>query len=155
MSARTISTVVLLAVAGSIASAASAAVANRAQDGRRTGIAFDRRLPAMDGAQLAMKVVDVHVAPGAASPPHRHNCVVAVYVVQGAMRMSVRGGADSVYRRGEVFLELPTDVHQTSANASASDSAHFTATFVCDHQGPLSIPAPGAPGAGGGRSLTR
>ena len=68
---------------------------------------------------------------------------VAGSLAGAAMRMSVRGGADSVYRRGEVFVELPTDVHQTSANASASDSAHFTATFVCDHPGPLSVPAPG------------
>ena len=140
MTGSVLRSVILVAVAGSLA---GAAIATRPQDGRRTGIAFDRRLPVMDGAQLAMKVVDIHVAPGAASPPHRHNCVVVVYVVLGAMRMSVRGGADSVYRRGEVFVELPTDVHQTSANASASDSAHFTATFVCDHSGPLSVPAPG------------
>jgi quercetin dioxygenase-like cupin family protein len=68
-----------------------------------------------------------------------------VYVVAGAMRMQVRDGRDSIYRAGETFFERPTDVHQVSANASTSDSAHFTATFVCDHEGPLSTPAGAAP----------
>jgi quercetin dioxygenase-like cupin family protein len=96
----------------------------------------------MDGQKLLMKVADVRVPPGAASAPHRHGCAVVVYVISGAMRMQVRGGRDSVYRQGETFFERPTDVHQVSANASAVDSAHFTATFVCDHAGPLTTPAP-------------
>ena len=112
---------------------------------QRSRIAFDRALPAMNGKQLVLKVVDVRYGPGESSAAHRHNCAVVVYVIDGAMRMSVRGSRDSVYTRGQTFLEMPTDVHQVSANASASDSAHFTATFVCDHEGPLSTPAPDAP----------
>lgn len=108
----------------------------------RSGLAFDQPLPAMDGQKLLMKVADVRVPPGASSAPHRHGCAVVVYVISGAMRMQVRGGRDSVYRQGETFFERPTDVHQVSANASAVDSAHFTATFVCDHAGPLTTPAP-------------
>jgi quercetin dioxygenase-like cupin family protein len=110
----------------------------------RSRIAFDRTLPAMDGQQLNMKVVEVRYGPGEASTPHRHDCAVVVYVISGAVRMAVRGGRDSVYRRGETFHERPTDIHQVSANASASDSAHFTATFVCDHTGPLTTPVPPA-----------
>jgi quercetin dioxygenase-like cupin family protein len=105
-------------------------------------IAFDRPLPPMDGQHLVMKVVDVRMPPGATGTPHTHGCAVVVFVVDGAVRMSVRGGRDSVYHRGETFHEQPTDIHQVSANASTTDSAHFTATFVCDHQGPLSTPVP-------------
>ncbi|MBL0170377.1 MAG: cupin domain-containing protein [Gemmatimonadaceae bacterium] len=108
----------------------------------RNGLAFDQTLPEMDGKKLVMKVVDIHVPPGAKSTPHTHGCAVVVYVVSGAMRMQVRGGPDSVYRAGGTFYERPTDVHQLSDNASATDSAHFTATFVCDHVGPLSSPVP-------------
>ena len=106
------------------------------------GVVFDQTLPEMDGKKLIMKVVDVHVAPGASSAPHTHGCAVVVYVISGAMRMAVRGGPENVYRAGGTFFERPTDTHQVSANASATDSAHFTATFVCDHVGPLSTPAP-------------
>ena len=108
----------------------------------RSGFAFDQALPPMDGKQLSMKVVDVRVPPGASSAPHKHGCAVVVYVISGAMRMQVRGGVDSVYQRGQTFFERPSDIHQVSANASAVDSARFTATFVCDHTGPLTTPVP-------------
>ena len=105
-------------------------------------LAFDRSLPEMDGKKLIMKVVDIRVAPGAKSTPHTHGCAVVVYVISGAMRMQVRGAPDSVYRAGSTFYEKPTDIHQMSDNASATDSAHFTATLVCDRVGPLTTPVP-------------
>lgn len=135
-----------LAVGAVAACLAVAAIAVAAQQPvQRTRVAFDRALPPMDGKHLVMKVVDVRYGPGESSAPHRHGCAVVVFVIDGAVRMSVRGGRDSVYRRGETFHETPTDVHQVSANASTSDSAHFTASFVCDHDGPLSTPAADAP----------
>lgn len=129
-----------LAVAGTVALGTVAA--GLAKQPSRGGLAFDQTLPEMDGKKLTMKVVDVRVPPGAKSSPHTHGCAVVVYVVSGAMRMQVRGGPDSVYRAGGTFYERPTDIHQLSDNASATDSAHFTATFVCDRVGPLSSPAP-------------
>ena len=113
---------------------------------QRARLAFDKALPAMDGAHLVMKVADVRYGPGESSTPHRHNCAVVVFVIGGAVRMQVRGGPDSVYHRGETFHETPTDIHQVSANASNADSAHFTATFVCDHAGPMSVAVPDAHG---------
>ena len=110
------------------------------QPAQRSRMLFDRPLPAMDGAHLTMKVVEVRFAPGESSPPHKHGCAVVVYVVDGAVRMQVRGGPDSTYHRGETFHERPTDIHQVSANASATDSARITATLLCDHAGPLSVP---------------
>jgi quercetin dioxygenase-like cupin family protein len=133
--------VVALAAAGVVVTAAEARVAAQ-QAPQRSRIAFSRDLPAMDGAHLNMKVVDVRLGPGESSPPHRHNCAVVVYVVDGVVHMQVRGGPDSTYRRGETFFESPTDIHQVSANASRTDSAHFTATFTCDHAGPLTTPVP-------------
>ncbi|MCC6318592.1 MAG: cupin domain-containing protein [Gemmatimonadaceae bacterium] len=112
--------------------------------GAKSAVIFDRALPAMDGRQLNVKVVDVRYGPGGGSTPHRHGCAVTVYVVSGAMRMGVRGEPDSVYTAGQVFFERPTDIHQVGANASATDSAHFTATFVCDRPGPLTTPVPPA-----------
>lgn len=111
----------------------------------KSRIAYERSLPPMDGKQLNVKIVEVESAPGQSSAPHKHGCAVMVYVIQGAMRMSVRGGRDSVYRAGETFFESPTDIHQTSANASTTEPARFTATFVCDHTGPLTTPVPPAP----------
>lgn len=136
--------VATLAVVGLVASGVVAAHASQ-QPAPRSRIVFDRDLPPMDGKMLNMKVVDVRVAPNVSSAAHKHGCAVVVYVISGAMRMQVRGGRDSVYRSGETFHERPDDIHQVSANASATDSAHFTATFVCDHVGPLSTPANASP----------
>lgn len=124
---------------------ASAAVVRQPARPAQPPLPFDQPLPPMDGQHLRMKVVDVRMPPGASGAPHSHGCAVVVYVVQGAVRMSVRGGKDSVYHAGEVFHERPTDIHQVSANASQTDSARFTATFVCDRDLPLSTPAPPAP----------
>lgn len=38
----------------------------------------------------------------------------------------------------------PNGVHQVSANASKQDSVRFLASFACDHDPPLTKPAPGA-----------
>lgn len=135
--------VVLLAVVASLLG--TAAFALQQPPRAPNPMVFERTLPAMDGQHLNMKVVDIRMPPGAKGAPHTHGCAVVVYVVQGAVRMSVRGGRDSVYTVGQVFHERPTDIHQTSDNASATDSARFTATFVCDHDGPLSTPVPPAP----------
>lgn len=99
---------------------------------RQSRTAFDRALPAMNGRELQMKVFEVNYAPGQKSAPHAHGCAVAVYVTSGAIRMAVRGGADSVYKKGDVFFEQPTDIHQVGENASATEPATFTATMVCD-----------------------
>lgn len=130
---------IVVVVAGGVLMALRTAAASQPA---RNPLVFDRALPAMDGAHLNMKVVDLHVAPGQVSAPHKHGCAVVVYVISGRMKMSVRGGTDSVYGPGQTFHETPTDIHQVSSNASATDSAHFTATFVCDHAGPLTTPVP-------------
>jgi quercetin dioxygenase-like cupin family protein len=125
--------------------ASARAAGLRQQGAQRARIAFDHDVPAMDGQHLNLKVVDVRYGPGESSTPHKHGCAVVVYVVAGTMRMQVRGGVDSVYHSGETFYESPTDIHQVSANVSVTDSARFTATFLCDHAGPLSVPAGGTP----------
>lgn len=114
--------------------------ANARQTGR-SRLVFEQKLDVMDGTKLKQTVVEVVYAPGQSGAPHRHNCHVTVFVTRGAVRMGVRGAPDSVYQVGQVFHERPSDVHQVGANASATDSAAFTATFVCDRDGQLTLPA--------------
>jgi quercetin dioxygenase-like cupin family protein len=45
-----------------------------------------------------------------------------------------------VYQAGDSFYESPGGRHLVSANASQSQPAIFTATFVCDHAAPLTTP---------------
>lgn len=50
-----------------------------------------------------------------------------------------------IYKAEENFYESQNAVHPLAANASGTEPAKFIAFFVCDHDAPLSTPAPGEP----------
>ena len=115
----------------------------------RTSIVFSHALPALDPAHLQVTTVEVTYPPGGSSTPHSHPCPVIGYVLKGAVRMQVKGGAEHLYRPGDSFYEEPNGIHMVSKNASATDPATFLAYFICDHEGPLSVKVPtnSSPGA--------
>jgi quercetin dioxygenase-like cupin family protein len=132
-----------------IGAAASAAVLTAAlvagaasPDGRtQSRKAFSGKLPALDGQHLEATIVEVTYAPGGANPAHRHPCPVVGYVLEGVVRMQVKGKPEQIYKPGDTFFETPADVHLVSANASQDAPARFLAYFVCDRATPLSVPA--------------
>jgi quercetin dioxygenase-like cupin family protein len=112
------------------------------QNGGRTRLTLSHVLPRLDGEHLKVSAVEVIYAPGGSSLPHTHPCPVVGYVVEGAVRMQVKGGAEAVYKAGDSFYEDPNGIHLVSANASDKQPAKFIAYFVCDHDVPLSSPVP-------------
>jgi quercetin dioxygenase-like cupin family protein len=102
--------------------------------------AFSGKLPALDGQRLEATIVEVTYPPGGANPAHRHPCPVIGYVLEGALRMQVKGQPERIFKAGETFIETPSDVHEVSANASLEAPARFLAYFVCDRATPLSVP---------------
>ena len=111
---------------------------------------FSHALPQMDGGHLRVSVEEVAYGPGESSPPHSHPCPVIGYVAKGAIRTQVKGEPEAIYKAGEIFYEAPNGVHLVSANASNQEPATLIAYFVCDHDTPLSVDAPGH-GAPGGK----
>ena len=103
---------------------------------------LSQKLPTMDGANLTVKLIDVTYAAGAASRPHSHPCVVVGYVVDGAIVSQVKGEAEGAYPAGKAFYEAPNGVHAVSKNASATAPSKLLAIFICDKEGPLTVPAP-------------
>ena len=129
-------------VAGLLFAAASAA-APQTPSPSQSRIALSRTLPAMDGKEIRVKLVDVTYAPGGANASHSHPCPVVGYVLQGALRMRVNDAPEAIYRTGDTFYEGPGDIHRTSANASATEPARFLAYFMCDREvAQLSVPTP-------------
>jgi quercetin dioxygenase-like cupin family protein len=114
----------------------------------RTRVVFSHPLPRLDPAHLQLTTVEVTYPPGGSSAPHTHPCPVIGYVLKGAVRMQVKGGAESIYRAGDSFYEEPNGVHLVSANASATEPAVFLAYFICDHSAPLSTKVPASPSQG-------
>jgi quercetin dioxygenase-like cupin family protein len=95
-------------------------------------------LPGIPGKEGLMLTVEL--APGAASPPHRHNASTFVYVLEGKIVMQVKGGPEVTLGPGETFYELPTDIHTVGKNASATQSAKFLVFMVKEKGAPVSMP---------------
>src|SRR5579863_4741947 len=106
---------------------------------------FTHALPVLDGGHLQAKVVEVTYGPGESSAPHSHPCAVIGYVLEGAVRMQVKGEPEAIYKVGQSFYEAPNRIHAVSANASKTERARFLAYFTCDRDAPLTMPAPGEP----------
>jgi quercetin dioxygenase-like cupin family protein len=108
----------------------------------RSRVVTTRALPALDGRNLRTTMVEVSYEPGGSSSPHSHPCPVLGYVIEGAVRMRIKGEPEAIYRAGESFHEAAGGVHEVSANASAQVPAKLLAVFVCDRETPLSLPPP-------------
>lgn len=76
-------------------------------------------------ANPEMLVLEVTLAPGQASSPHRHNAHVFVYMLEGEVTMQVAGGEPVVLTPGQMFYENPDDIHSVSRNNSSTEPAKF------------------------------
>jgi quercetin dioxygenase-like cupin family protein len=95
-----------------------------------------RDLAGVAGKEVLM--ITVTYPPGVASLPHRHDAQVFVYVLEGELRMQVRGAAEVIVKPGDTFYEGPDDVHQVSANASSTAPAKLLVFMVKDKSRPPS-----------------
>jgi quercetin dioxygenase-like cupin family protein len=131
--ARALASIVLLA-------SCHAGLASKPSQGAQDRLAISQTLPRLDGEHLGIKLVEVTYPPGASSKPHSHPCAVVAYVVDGAIRVHIKGTPEAVYRAGESFYEPPNSAHLVSANASDKERAKFAAFFTCDRDTALSVP---------------
>lgn len=99
-----------------------------------------RDLAGASGKEVRMLTVEY--PPGVASPPHRHNAQVFVFVLAGSVKMQVAGSPVVTLGPGETFYEGPEDVHTVSANASQTEPARILVVMVRDKSAPLSTDAP-------------
>ncbi|GJD51306.1 hypothetical protein OPKNFCMD_4060 [Methylobacterium crusticola] len=134
-----------VAIAASWASASLVSRPGQAHDLETVEPAFEHALPKVPGKSLIAVVVTY--PPGGKSLPHRHARSAFIYarVLTGAVRSRVGDVPAKVYRAGESFFEEPGAHHQTSENASGSESASLLAVFIVDADDkPLTVPDPGA-----------
>lgn len=120
----------LLFLAGDRAPAASSAAVKTL---------MERELPDLAGKEALMLTVEY--PPGGASPPHRHDADVLVYVLAGEVTMQVAGQPARTIGPGGTFYEGPADVHVKSANTSTTAPAKLLVFMVKDRNRPVSLPA--------------
>ena len=87
-----------------------------------------------------MLVLEIDLAPGQESMPHRHNAHVFVYVLEGKVNMQVAGGELMTLSPGEMFYEKPGDIHSVSRNASATEPAKILVHMIRTIGTAVSIP---------------
>ena len=81
-----------------------------------------------------VRMLTVEYPPGGASPPHRHDAQVFVYVLSGSLRMQVQGSPVVTLQAGQTFYEGVNDVHTISENASRSQPAKILVFMVKDRK---------------------
>ncbi|MFZ5504762.1 MAG: cupin domain-containing protein [Pseudomonadota bacterium] len=127
----------LFAALLSLAFIATPAAAHEA--GHGGGVAQRLSQPLQPGLDEGVLLV-VTLAPGEASPAHRHQAHVFVYMLEGEVLMQVAGGPERRLRPGDVFEEKPDDIHTQARNLSGTAPARF-AVFMVKKQGvPVVLP---------------
>lgn len=116
--------------------ALTTAGAAKAVEDARVALLLTQALPDLPDREIVLATVEY--LPGGASAPHRHDAHVFVYVLAGAVRMQISGHAATTLTAGQVYYESPDDIHQLSANASATEPAKLLVIWLKDRQRPLS-----------------
>jgi len=75
-------------------------------------------------------VLELEVAPQAASKPHRHPGPVVGYVLEGELEVAVDDGPVKVYKPGEVWYEPSRALHRVNKNPSRTKPARFLAFMM-------------------------
>jgi quercetin dioxygenase-like cupin family protein len=86
----------------------------------------------ISGPEKEVVMLTVTYPAAGASLPHRHDAQVFVYVLEGELKMQVRGSPVVTLRPGETFYEAPDDVHVVSANASKTNRAKILVVMIKD-----------------------
>jgi len=89
--------------------------------------------PLAENQEILM--LQLQIAPGEASAPHRHNAHTYVYVLNGTMIMQVDGAEAVTLHAGDTFYENPDNIHLRSENPSTTDSASIL-VFMIKTKGP-------------------
>ena len=105
----------------------------------RARVVFQQPFPRLDGTHLTTFIVDVRYSPNGSSPSHTHPCPLIAHVIEGTVRVRIKGQPEAVYKAGESFYEAPNGIHEGTQNLSSTDAARLIAFFVCDHKTPLTV----------------
>jgi quercetin dioxygenase-like cupin family protein len=84
---------------------------------------------------VAMMVVEY--APGAGSPPDRHQGPVFGYVLQGKVEIGTDQHAPITYAEGDLWYEAARETPRLSRNASATEPAKILTFLIAEKGQPL------------------
>src|SRR2546427_318437 len=106
---------------------ALAAQSNPAQAGTGRKAVFLQDLPKVTLDNWTVTATEISYPPGASSAQHKHPGFVLGYVLEGEVRMQVKGQPEMTFLVGQMFYEPPGAIHAVSRNASDTKPARFLA----------------------------
>ncbi len=90
------------------------------------------------GREVMMITLDI--PPGGGSPAHRHPGAHNFgYVLEGAYKIKVGDGPETVLTKGQTFYEAPGQLHAVSSNASNTEPAKVLVVVVNEIGKPLTV----------------
>ena len=93
----------------------------------------------VSGREVMMLTLDI--PPGGGSPPHRHPGAHNFgYVLEGAYKIKLDNGPETVLTKGQTFYETPGQLHAVSRNGSDSEPAKVLVVVVNEAGKPLTVP---------------
>ena len=91
------------------------------------------------GHEVMMITLDI--PPGGGSQPHRHPGHHNFgYVLEGAYRIKLDNGPETILTKGQFFYEAPGQLHAVSRNASETEPAKVLVVVVAESGKPLTVP---------------
>ena len=91
------------------------------------------------GHEVMMITLDI--PPGGGSQPHRHPGHHNFgYVLEGAYKIKLDNGPETILTKGQFFYEAPGQLHAVSRNASETEPAKVLVVAVAESGKPLTVP---------------
>jgi quercetin dioxygenase-like cupin family protein len=91
------------------------------------------------GHEVMMITLDI--PPGGGSQPHRHPGHHNFgYVLEGAYKIKLDSGPETILTKGQFFYEAPGQLHAVSRNASETEPAKVLVVVVAESGKPLTVP---------------
>jgi quercetin dioxygenase-like cupin family protein len=132
--------IMLGSVAGLLAETLAAQTsAAKGDTGRRAVLLQD--LPKVTLDNWTVTATEISYSPGASSAQHKHPGFVLGYVLEGEVRMQVKGQPEMTFGVGQMFYEPPGAIHAVSRNASDTKPARFLAMVFAEKGKPTVVPA--------------
>lgn len=117
-----------------------AEVATAGSSSGTSKVVYKHPLPDVSLKDWSITAVEVSYGPGESSAPHRHPGITIAYVLEGEIRSKVADEREETYAAGQMFIEMPNQVHAVSRNANANKPARLLALLLTENGKPLTTP---------------
>jgi len=106
----------------------------------QTKVLLEKNVSEYAGKDMVVTVRELTLQPGAVGSKHRHPGPVFVYVLEGDVEVEIEGAPPKVYHPGEIFSEVPRQLHLSTRNAGDGRPARILSLILSRKGEPLTQP---------------